>query len=259
MLTFLLFPSVRPRLKQMLTWMAGIALISILIPWVEITIERTFRLIPLQTELMRGMRYLVPFLFVFWFYPFAELTHRSVHAGLRRAVFVLGTLLTLGWLIVNPPEPFTRAADVFQCWQGGQLLCPADRDHAEALTYIREATAEGSTFTVFLTNRWSGIEVRYLGLRPMVYAYKDRGQLLFTHPAALNQWHAYQQREAEIFSPRKTPTLEEKRALIVEFARQAGADYILTNFPFPLEAQLELNAPAVYQNSTYFVLKSSAP
>jgi hypothetical protein len=207
---------------------------------------------------MRGMRYLVPFLFVFWFYPFAELTRHSVHAGLTRAVFITGTLLTLGWLIMNPPEPFTQASSVFKCWQSGQFICPRDADLADALTHIRQDTPEGSTFAVFLTNRWSGIEVRYLGLRPMVYAYKDKGQLLFTNLESLEQWHAYQQRENEIYSPRKTPTLDEKRARIVDFARRAGADYILTNFSFPPEVQLGLNVSAVYQNSSYSVLKSYA-
>lgn len=257
-LTFLLFRSERPRLKQMLVWIAGMAIISILIPWAENTIERILRLIPLQTELMRGMRYLVPFLFVFWFYPFAELTRRSLRPGLTRAVFVVGTLLTLGWLIMNPPAPFTSVSYVFKCWQSGQFLCPINTDHSDALTYIREETPEGAKFAVFLTNRWSGIEVRYLGLRPMVYAYKDRGQLLYTNVEALEEWYSYQQRENEIFSPQKTPTVEEKRVLLVQFARAAGADYILTSFPFPPEVQLELNVKAVYQNSTYSILKMEA-
>jgi hypothetical protein len=257
-LTFLMFRSERPRLKQMLVWISGIVFVSILVPWVEIAIESRLRMIPLQTELMRGMRYLVPFLFVFWFYPFAELTHRSIRLGFTRAVFTVGTLLTLAWLIVNPPQPFRHASYVYNCWQSGKFICPSNPDHADALTYIREDTPRDSTFVVFLTNRWSGIEVRYLGLRPMVYAFKDRGQLLYTNVKALEQWNSYQQWENEIFSPKKTPTLDEKRAGIVEFARQTGADYILTNFSFPSEAQLNLNVIAIYQNSTYSILKTYA-
>ncbi|HSB00536.1 MAG TPA: hypothetical protein VLE49_07790 [Anaerolineales bacterium] len=256
-LTFLLFRGERPRLKQLLTWVAGIVIISILVPWIENTIERLLRLIPLQTELMRGMRYLVPFLLVFWFYPFAELTRRSVRAGLTRAVFAVGTLLTLGWLVMNPPQPFVYTSHMLNCWRSGQFICPNNTAHSDALTYIREETPEGAKFAVFLTNRWSGIEVRYLGLRPMVYAYKDRGQLVYTNIEALQEWYSDQQRENEIYSPRKTPTVEEKRLRIVEFARQAGADYILTNFPFPPDVQSQLNVIAVYQNSSYSVLKTS--
>jgi hypothetical protein len=259
LLTVLLFREERPRLKQLLVWIGGIVIVSVLVPWVEYTLERALRMIPLQTELMRGMRYLVPFLFVFWFTPFAELTRRSTRAGLTRAVFAAGTLLTLGWLVVNPPEPFKHVSYVFDCWQRGQLLCPSNLDHAGALTYIREELPEGSTFAVFLTNRWSGIEVRYLGLRPMVYAFKDRGLLVYSNVEALEQWYAFQQRENEIFSRRKTPTLEEKRTLLVEFARDAGADYILTNFPFPTEAQHQLNVEAMYQNATYSILQTHSP
>lgn len=254
-ITFLLFRSERPRLKQMLVWIAGIVIVSILIPWVENAIERALRIIPLQTELMRGMRYLVLFLFVFWFYPFAQLTRRSMHPGLSRAVFAVGTLLTLGWLIVNPPEPFKHAPYMFQCWQSGQFICPSNTDLTHALTYIREETPESSKFAVFFSNRSSGIEVRYLGLRPMAYAYKDRGLLLYSNVEALEEWFSFQQREDEIFSRRKTPTLEEKQELIVKFARDVGADYILTNFPFPPEVQLQLGVSAAYQNSNYSILK----
>ena len=257
-LTFIVFRSERPRLKQLLVWMTGIAIVSILLPWVEITIERALRLIPFQTELMRGMRYLVPFLFIFWFYPFAELTRRSLQIGLTRAVFAIGTLLALGWLVLNPPGPFTGAAYVFDCWKNGRFICPSNRDHADALTFIRENIPGGSDFTVFLTNRWSGIEVRYLGLHPMVYAYKDKGQLIFTNLEALEQWHAYQDREDVIFSRRKTPTLEGKCEGIVDFARDSGADYILTNFQCPPEVLRQYDTQPIYQNSTYTILMSGA-
>ncbi len=254
--TFIVFPSERSRLKQMLVWIIGIVFISVLVPWVEICIERTFRMIPLQTELMRGMRYLVLFLFVFWFYPFAEFTRRAVHIGVTRAIFAVGTLLTLFWLVLNPPQPFIAASSMFNCWQTSQFICPYDTDHADALTHIREDTPKGSTFAVFLNNRWSGIEVRYLGLRPMVYAYKDKGQLLFTNLESLERWSYYQRLENDIFSPKKAPTLDDKLTRIVEFARDAEADYILTNFPFPPEGQLQLNVITIYHNSTYSILKS---
>ncbi len=256
--TFLLFRGERPRLKQLLAWIAGIAIMSILIPWIENVIESALRLIPLQTELMRGMRYLVPFLFIFWFYPFAELSRRLSAAGLRRAVFAAGTLLTLGWLLVNPPQPFVYSSAVLNCWRSGRLICPSHMDQSAVLNYIREETPQGSTFAVFLTNRWSGLEVRYLGLRPMVYAYKDKGLLVYTNVESLQEWYSFERRENDIYSPRKTPTLDEKRARIVEFARAAGADYILTNFPFPAEVQSQLNVTAVYQNGAYSILKSYA-
>jgi hypothetical protein len=254
--TFLVFPGERPRLKQILFWVMGIIFVSAFVPWVEISIEHTFRMIPLQTELMRGMRYLPMFLFIFWFYPFAELTRRSVNIRLTRAAFAIGTLLSLSWLILNPPFPFVEAPFVFNCWGTGKLICPYGTDHADALTYIREETPQDSKFTVFLTNRWSGIEVRYLGLRPMVYAYKDKGQLLFTNLESLEQWNHYQKLESDFFSNRKSPTLDDKLTRMVEFANESGADYILTNFSFPVDAQQRLNVLVVYQNPTYVIVKS---
>jgi hypothetical protein len=255
LLTFLLFKFERGRLAQMLTWMAGIAFVTIFIPLVEQSIERAFRIVPLQTELMRGMRYLVPFLFIFWFYPLAELTRRAARTKLTRTVFAIGTLLTLSWLILNPPSPLAEIPKVLQCWSQGKLICPDQTDYADALTYIRNDTPENAKFVVFLTNRWSGIEVRYLGLRPMAYAYKDRGQLAFTNLEALRIWYYYLERENAIYSRNNSPTLELQQQRMLDFARDAEANYLLTDFPFPREALTRLNVKAVYQNGTFSILE----
>jgi hypothetical protein len=254
-LTFFLFRSERGRLYQMLTWTAGIAFVTILIPYVEQSIERALRIIPLQTELMRGMRYLIPFLFIFGFYPFAELTNRAIRPWMIRTVFVIGTLLTLSWLSVNPPYPFIETPNVVKCWSTGQFICPTDTDYADALNHIRYDTPENAKFVVFLTNRWSGIEVRYLGLRPMAYAYKDRGQLAFTNFEALQTWYYFLRRENAIYSRNISPTLELQQERMINFALDAEANYMLTDFPFPPDVQKMLNISSVYQNNTYTILK----
>ena len=254
-LTAVLFKTERSRLVQMLTWMAGISFVTIFVPWVEQGIERTFRIIPLQTELMRGMRYLVPFLFIFWFYPLAQLTQRTARKGLTRAVFAVGTLLTLSWLLLNPPLPFQAIPPVVSCWAEGKMLCPEQTDYAEALNHVRSDTPEKATFVVFLTNRWSGIEVRYLGLRPMAYAYKDRGQLAFTNLEALRTWDYYLERENAIYSRNNSPTLEIQQQRILDFARDAEANYLLTDFPLPADIETRFNTTIVYQNATFSILE----
>lgn len=254
-LTFLVFKTERSRLVQMLTWMAAIAFVSILVPTVEQAIERALRIIPLQTELMRGMRYLVPFLFIFWFYPLAELTNRAARIQLTRAVFAVGTLLTLSWLFLNPPLPVLAIPQVVECWSQGKIICPDQTDYADALTHIRTDTPEQSKFVVFLTNRWSGIEVRYLGLRPMVYAYKDRGQLAFTNLEALRTWDYYLQRENAIYSRNNSPTLEIQQQRMIDFAHDAEANYLLTDFPLPVDVETRFNTTIVYQNQTFSILE----
>jgi hypothetical protein len=255
LLTFILFKTERGRLIQMLTWMSGIAFITILVPLVEQSIERAFRIVPLQTELMRGMRYLVPFLFIFGFYLLAELTNRAARTRLTRTVFAVGALLTLSWLLLNPPYPLAKTPEVVQCWLQGQLICPDETDYANALAYIRNDTPENAVFVVFLTNRWSGIEVRYLGLRPMAYAYKDRGQLAFTNLEALRIWNYYLQRENAIYSRNNSPTLELQQQRIIDFALDAEANYLLTDFPFPPDVQTRLAVTTAYENETFRIIK----
>ena len=253
-LTFLLFRSERSRLAQMLTWMAGISFVTVLVPFVEHSLEQFFRIIPIETELMRGMRYLVPFLFIFWFYPLAQLTNRGLKSKITRAVFLIGTLLTLSFLVLDTPLPFTSTPDVVSCWVQGRFICPTDTEYADALTFIRNETPENAKFVVFLTNRWSGIEVRYLGLRPMAYAYKDRGQLAFTNLEALQTWYYFLKRENAIFSRNVSPTLDSQRKRMIDFALDAEANYMLTDFPFPPDVQKSLDVTAVYQNGPFTIL-----
>lgn len=253
--TYIYFHSERPIVKQMLIWMVGISVVSIVIPYIEQIIERTLRIIPLQTELMRGMRYLVIFLFIFWFYPFAELTRRSINGWIVRVVYIAGSISVLSWMLINPPLPFTEAPPVMQCWAKGQLICPNSMDYANALTYIRTGTPENAKFVVFLTNRWSGIEVRYLGLRPMAYAYKDRGQLTFTNLDALQTWYYFLRRENDVFSRNISPTLDLQQKRMVDFAFDAEANYMLTNFPFPPDVQKSLGVSEVYRNATFTILR----
>jgi hypothetical protein len=254
-----LFKAERGRLKILLTWVAGIVFVTILVPWAETTVERTLRMIPLQTELMRGMRYLVPFLFVFWFYPLAELTRRLPAGKFSRWVMALGLTLTAGWLWLNPPAPYWGAVSTLECWSTGQWICPTNTDYANTLRYVREETPQGAKFVVFLSYRWSGIEVRYLGLRPMAYAFKDKGQLTFTNLEALEEWHYFLQRENIIYSRQLNPLVEQKRPLIVDFARDAHATYILTDFPFPPEVQEALGVQVVYESGAYSILLARRP
>jgi len=258
-LTGWLFKAERGRLKILLTWAGGIGLITILLPWVETSVERSLRMIPLQTELMRGMRYLIPFLYVFGFYPLAELTRRLPAGKLSRGVMALGLTLTGLILWQNPPAPLQSPAYVLECWAGGQFICPENTDYADVLRFVREETPEGARFVVFLSYRWSGIEVRYLGLRPMSYAFKDKGQLTFTNLEALEEWHYFLQRENIIYSPQLNPLVEQKRPLIVDFARDAHASYILTDFPFPPEVQEALGVQVLYQRGDYSILLARKP
>jgi len=253
--TFLLFRSERSRLSQMLIWMAGISFVTIIFPFIEQTIERSLRIIPLQTELMRGMRYLVPFLFIFWFYPLAEITNRANQAKLSRIIILSGTLMTLFWLFLNPPLPFVKTPAVFQCWATGQFICPTETDYADALIHIRDQIPENAKFVVFLQNRWSGIEVRYIGLHPMAYAYKDRGQLAFTNLEALQTWFYYIRRENAIFSRSNSPTLDIKQQRIIDFARDAEANYLLTDFSFSKEVLEQFQITTAYRNKTFTILK----
>ena len=66
----------RSTLKLVLLWVLGILTTSMLLPWMEQSIERFYRSIPIETELVRSIRYLVFFMLIFCLWPLSELSRR---------------------------------------------------------------------------------------------------------------------------------------------------------------------------------------
>ncbi len=241
-------------LRLIYGWMAGLALMSIIIPWIEHTVERYLRMVPYETELTRGLRYFVPFMLLICLWTLSELHSRWKNPARSRLVALVGALLVGLWVITNPPDP-----DFFQktvaCLAKGQVICSSPTDMDLALAAIKEQVPPGapifSSGSLFGDGSYS-LGVRYVAERPLVFSYKDRGLLAYSNAQALNQWHEiYKQMEYFYSNPRRALKVQ----TILDLMKQYKIDYLLLDFnPGPNNLDL-LNGQEIYHNKTYYLVK----
>jgi hypothetical protein len=252
-LSFTLLPTERKNLSQITFWMLGLLLVAILLPWLEQIIEKQFRIIPLQTELVRGIRYFVPLMLILWIFPLAGLAGRLKNRWLVRGLMAVGVISAVFWMAVNPLQPVGELQKAAACLASGKIICPVKQEFAQTLAAIKTITPEKSTFAVMRQDWNNGTELRYLSLRPLVYAFKDKGFLTYSNHAVLQRWYELFQLEREIY--RKSTKADDQRRMAVEFAREAGADYLLTDFPFTGDELSVFHLDVTYQNGSFMVLK----
>ncbi len=253
LLSFFLLPAERKNLSQVVFWMLGLLLVAILLPWLEQIFEKQFRIIPLQTELVRGIRYFVPMMLILWIFPLAGLAQRLKNRWLVRGLMAVGVISAVFWMTVNPLQPIGELQNAAACLASGKIICPVKQEFAQTLEAIKRITPEKSTFAVMRQDWNNGTELRYLSLRPLVYAFKDKGFLVYSNHTVLQRWFELFQLEREIY--RKSTRPADQRRLAVEFARETGADYLLTDFSFTRAELTSLHLDLTYEHGNFMVLK----
>ena len=170
-----------------LLWLVGVVIASVVLPLIDHTIARAHQSFPVQYDLIRGIRYLVPFLLLFSLWPLAEMTRRFRASGYRvgsSSTIILGGVLVAIWSYWHPPLSPTR---LFSCWSTGRLACgwiPAPA--ADALRAIRARVPPG----VPILATELELPIRYASLRPVVWNYKDGGLLAYVNHDELIEWNA---------------------------------------------------------------------
>jgi len=253
MISLVFLPAERKNLAQIVFWMLGLLLVAILLPWLEQVIEKQFRIVPLQTELVRGIRYFVPLMLILWIFPLAGLAGRLKNRWLVRGLMALGVVSAVFWVAVNPLQPVNELRNATACLAQGKLICPIRQELAQTLEAVKTITPENATFAVMRQNWNNGTDVRYLSLRPLVYAFKDKGFLVYSNHAVLKRWYELFLLEKDIY--RNSTKAVDQRRMAVDFAREAGADYLLTDFPYTRDELSFFHLDLTYQNHSFMVLK----
>lgn len=252
--TWLIKKEDRKPVKVVLLWAAGIFIISILVPSLERIIEQRFHLLPLETELVRCLRYFVPLMLLFWLWPLAELTPRLVNLQARRAVIALGIILFGFWAGTNRPD-LSAMLRVVTCISKGQLICISDRPIDELITTLRTQTLPGEGVLFFNENTAytsQTISVRYAALRPMVYTERDSGILGYADRSALPAWLETTKKWDAL---RANPDPQERLKGLVPLAVSLKADYLLIDFEVLPETIASLPVTVIMQNEDYLLLK----
>lgn len=220
-----------PRLRVALAWLAGLLLVSVAMPAVDQVVARFRHALPAQIDLVRNLRYVVPFLIGAWFWPLVLWTREAPNERLRRhrvALVFLGVGL---WSCAHRPL-------------GVGLSAGEDDLLQDAIVAIRDAVpVRGQLLTIGV----NALPVRYGALRPVVFAEKDGGCFLQVRPDRLPEWFRVLNRYRQVDA-----MADDGQRLVAgaALARELGAEYLLMR-NYPLETPPEVRLRTLFSNSAY--------
>ncbi len=252
--TWILKKSDRVQVKLVLMWAAGIFIASVLIPFTERIVEQQLQILPLETELVRCIRYLVPLLLLFWLWPLAEWTHRVSKIQSRWAAFLLGIVLVGFWGATNRPA-VGDMLEAVKCFSQAHLVCATPRPLDELVGVLRTETQAGEGIFFYnqdLSATSQSLSVRYAALRPLVYSYRDSGILGYSSRASLPDWL---ETTLEVDAIRAATDPQERLARLIPLAKSLEAGYMIIDFEITPEMLNDLPVTVVMQNDMYTLLE----
>lgn len=234
----------RGRVAMVGLWCAGLLCACVLIPQVEQVLATRRGAIPIQIDLVRGLRYLVPIALLLCLWPLAVLERRLERSpGSRvapRSIPLLGLALAALWIGAHPVEPVRTA---LSCWSLGRFACapPGWAVEAEAVEAVGRETPPGAR--ILPSYLAPSLALRYRAQRPVVHCYKDLGVFLYANHARLVAWfQTYKKMMAAL--ARETPS--QRFRAHAYLARELGADYALVDSAY-LPENWELRPGDSYQ------------
>ncbi len=245
-------PRERPRMAMMSNWMSGIALVSVVLPFIEQEVCRA-RGIPTTGSLLvllRNLRYFVPLGFIASLWPVAVADRVYGGAPARRAIARLAGVLIVGfWLLGHPPLRMGWAKN----WHDEFLHDAETRARRlEALDAVRRETAPRST----LLAADLGPELRYYARRPVVWAPYDRMWLAHTDPQAFLRWNKLW-KDIEPIRLHASPA--ERLAAWLRLGARTDADYLLLRgedvLPVP-GGQIATRWREIWRSDRYVLVKA---
>jgi hypothetical protein len=252
--TWLAKKSDRLPLKVVMLWMAGIFITSILIPLTERIIEQQLHILPIETELLRCIRYFVPLLLLFWLWPLAELTPRLKKWQARWTLFLLGIVLVGFWGATHRPA-VRDMLDTLSCFSKARLVCSSPRPLDELIIALRTQTQPGEG--IFFHNQdisatSQSLGVRYEALRPLAYSYRDSGILGYSSRSALPDWL---ETTRQVEAIRTMVDAQERVTSLIPLAERLGASYLIVDFEITSQDLEGLPVTVLMQNEVYTLLE----
>jgi hypothetical protein len=252
--TWLMKKADRTAIKVVLFWMAGIFITSAMIPVLERLVEQRLHILPIETELVRGIRYFVPLFLLFWLWPLAEWSKRTIKPKLLYAIAALGIALFGFWAATNRPD-VSAMLRVVTCTMKGQLICKSDRSIDDVLKALETQTRPGEGVLAFnedVNLITQSLSVRYAALRPLVYTSRDAGILGYSNRGALKDWLTTTRQVEEI---RSETNVQKRMDELIPLAKRLGANYLVVDFNIPADILKNFPATALLENNDYTLVK----
>lgn len=230
-------------------WLGGLLLASVAVPLTEHAIASAYNLIPVQIDLIRGIRYIIPILLLLCLWSLVEIGNAF---KIQRIAAVIGAVLVFTWSFKHPP---IIAFEALSCWRQGQLVClPAEYSETIAeLEAIKQFTPPNSQILPIGMPPLYPLAIRYYALRPVVYILKDANALGYANHDEFIKW--YQKYQAvKLVEEEQEPKAKVKE--LIELSRRLGAQYCITNYT--IQSVLNLYSEKIdliYTNTQSVLLK----
>ncbi len=243
-----------------LTWSTGLFIITVIVPAAERTVEHYLKLLPLETELLRGIRYFVPIMLIFCLWPLSELSQRLKNRRASLALACTGLIFTAVWVLAYPPD-FDKIGQVFTCLGQGRLVCQTDDLVSREIEAIKANVPQNTPIFAYTTGGPSlsySLEVRYAAERPLVYTFKDRGLLGYANHTALLGWDKINH---DLQAIEEAYNQEDRVESLIWFARGLHAQYLMLDFKVEPPALTRFPVTLIYSDaqSTLLYLKPEQP
>jgi hypothetical protein len=241
--------------KLIVIWGVGLGLVSVVIPYTEQYIERALKILPVQIDLIRGIRYTVPLMFVICAWALSASSRRVSGEPFKKALVAgIGLVLTLLWLHVHPPQLF-YVRQAFACLETGRFVCTSERPTTlELIHAVQEQTPPDAVIMPFLGESNSLLAIRYAAFRSLAFHRKDG--------AALGYNMSGQDRLAWIELSRRASALleldddEGQLTGLLQLSRELGADYVVIIHPeISTDILSAFDLDVIFANQSYSLIR----
>ncbi len=171
------------RLTIFAVWSLTLLGVSALLPAIEQPLFRHWQRMPLEYDLVRGLRYLIPLLLILWLWPGTRFQGRARPFAWLYAAFLTGT-----WFVLHPmpawsfpPSPALTADREREA---------TELDSLAAVLDSLKAMPPGTLVLPWFRDLSQEIAIRYHSRQPLVHSGKDAGILPYSDAAAMLRWDA---------------------------------------------------------------------
>lgn len=242
----------RRDLMLVLAWLVSVLVVAALLPLMERTVESYLRVLPIETDLIRGLRYLVPLLSLLGLWGMGVLSMRLKPAPAKWFIVVISLLLVVNVFNDRLEREF-RFNALLDCIKTGRVLCLQKSDMQDILEVLKDRTESGSpVFFAVHPADTTALTVRYLAQRPLVYSWKDRGAGVANMELMERWFDIYKRLEKE--GPTYSWFRRDPRGLI-DFVQGLGTKYLILEGQVSMSDVDTLPVSIFYNNRTYTILE----
>ncbi len=209
----------RDAARVVAVWTVAVVAVSVGIPFLEQARAAQTGAVPMQVDLIRGLRFLAPLLSLFCVWSLVEADHRlngATRAPWKQLPRLCGAVLAAVWIHHQMPgEPKHWSAPLYE-------FPPVQYEQRrEAFDQVASLPRDATLLT---SSPFLSAGVRYYALHPLVHSRLDLGVFLYARHDALPEWQrakAYKRRARAVRDP------GERLHAFARLASRLCADYAL--------------------------------